>query len=113
MNNIIGFILMSIAQASNAICDAVIFTGYKNTKKRDFLWHCLKWIIDRTFLFFSGVYFGESILEYFIMLKVDFYYRVWHYTEGIIVFAASICFSFFLWQCCYKYVVKLIQRSRY
>jgi len=82
----ISGVLCWISQLADSLGDAMIFTGWKNSFKRDFLWHVIKYIPEKLGLFFSGVFAAGLLYQ----LLVDF----WHFQTVFVLWAILVGLSF-------------------
>jgi len=75
----------------NSLCDAIKFSKVKD--KYDFLWHCIKYGLDRPAMFGYGL-FSYTILKEF----KDF----WHYNWIFVIWCSFTVTSFIIWQINYR-----------
>lgn len=106
--DILAIVLLLLSQSFNAIEDAINFTSLIKVPKYNHWWHIFKWILDRPFLFISGVLFSDTIINYLDLLKENWYYYLWHYPGDLIIFIVTIFVGFLLFQVFYRLSVNFI-----
>ena len=80
----------------NSFCDAIKFSKMKD--KYDFLWHCVKWLLDRPSLFLFGFFAKDTIIKQY----QEYGFDIWHYTLEFYVLMIFILISGIIWQINYR-----------
>ena len=95
-----------ISALANSAGDAMKF-AHPNTagKDHDFLWHVLKWPIDRLSLLLCGV-FSWPVLYEFVQAK-----DLWHYTARAHWWFSGMVLSILIWWPHYQFWKKYIRRK--
>ena len=104
----LAIICLILATISNAICDAIKFSKYKNDKSLDFAWHILKYFIDRPFTFLAGIFSYETISNFILLLLSDWKYYIWHIPFDMTILFGGFIISFLMWQLIYRLMRKYL-----
>jgi len=91
-----------LTQSANSFGDAIKFGGMG--MRYDFLWHAIKYSIDRPTLFFAG-FFSFPIITEFINIG-DW----WHYENGFYYFIVGVIVSILIWRPVYKLARKQFKK---
>jgi hypothetical protein len=92
----------------NSFNDALLFSGAKNGRRSDLLWHFVKYLVDRPFLFLSGVMAFQVLVEQWLAYNWD----IFHYTMEFFIWVAFIVNSFVIWQVHYRWWKKYFRNKQ-